>query len=85
MDKKEDTDFSVETGNETEDFTEPGQTTPDEDTPKPASSKPKGNIIENMYDKIPLNYKQVDIIVKVLLVVLVALLVIGIATSPVFK
>lgn len=36
---------------------------------------------ESLYDKIPLSYKQVDIISKVLIGLLVVVLVIGIATG----
>lgn len=36
---------------------------------------------ERFYDKIPLTYKQVDILVKVLVVVMVGLIIIGVLTG----
>lgn len=41
----------------------------------------KKNVKETLYDKIPLTYKQVDILVKVLVALLFIALVIGIATG----
>lgn len=48
---------------------------PQKNTGPPKSAK------EELYDKIPLSYKQVDIIVKVLLAVLGILVIIGVITG----
>lgn len=47
----------------------------DKDKNKPEET-PK-NPVERLYDKIPLTYKQVDIIVKVLIGVLAVVLILG--------
>ncbi|MDR2655498.1 MAG: hypothetical protein LBC56_05405 [Oscillospiraceae bacterium] len=49
--------------------------------PKPGEKKTFKNDKERLYDKIPLTYKQVDIIVKILLALLAGLLIYGIATG----
>lgn len=54
-----------------------------EQSPPPAPGKAEAdkNAVEKLYDKIPLTYKQVDLIVKVLVGILILLLIVGIATG----
>lgn len=57
--------------------------TPNAAPPAPAPKKPESqkNPVERLYDKIPLTYKQVDMIVKVLIAILAIVLIIGVATG----
>ena len=47
----------------------------DKDTKQP--QKAEGNAITKLYDKLPFTYKQVDIFVKVMIIVIVALVIFG--------
>lgn len=55
---------------------EKNTSTPDNNEAK-KSEKPEGNAITKLYDKLPFTYKQVDIFVKVMIIVIVALVIFG--------
>lgn len=48
------------------------------ETENSESTREKGRGKERLYDKIPLNYRQVDILVKILLGLLVVLIIVGV-------
>ena len=61
-----------------------GEITPKGEKP-PEGKKDEGNPVTRLYDKIPITYKQADILVKVLIGAFVLFLIFIVLQSPFFK
>lgn len=63
----------------------PEDTLPAEAAPDGEAPAPPKNMKERLYDKIPLTFRQADILVKVLLALFVVVLIIAVLTGGLFR
>ncbi len=65
----------------------PAEATPDGTAQPPdgGAPTPPKNMKEQLYDKIPLTFRQADILVKVLLALFVVMLIIAVLTGGLFR
>ena len=83
MEHEERTDSAVQPG----ETAAPEQGTPESPAQPPDGEKPAPpkNMKEQLYDKIPLTFKQADILVKVLLALFAVMLIIAVLTGGLFR